>query len=118
METKRMQMDKPRPDDGGPLNMFGGIVNGNAEERAALRDADAAMRAADEAGRRADARRQAKERQIQLSLMLRDCSAFFVGICVMMLAVFPTWMGLAALVASVYIRLYAAKLAREAGKND
>ncbi len=107
---KRMQIIKHRLDDGGRIEDVCPIVNDNADAQAAMRDAMAA-------GRRADARRQANERRLQRSWMLRDAACFFAGIGVMMLAAFPAWMGLATLAASVYIRCYSAILALEVGKN-
>lgn len=93
MRDKKPLPVRTHPEAGGKIEDIIPIVNGNAEERAALRGAMAA-------GRRADARRQARQRRRQQRRTLRDiglitagAGAVFVGIAIVGMC--PWWIGVA-----------------------
>lgn len=93
------------PDDGGPINAFEDIVNGNARDAADrrnyLKNAAMVTQAAIKAGQ---AKAAAKAAAIKRSRMYRDMAFLALGAgCVLLCGIWPYWIGVVTLVASAYL---------------
>ncbi len=98
MTQNRQLATCPQRDDGGRIEDVCPIVNGNAEEQAALRSATAA-------GRQMDAQRQARQRRRRQRRTLRDigyisagAGAVLVGMTIADMC--PWWISVAAILAA------------------
>ena len=95
MEKPRQLPARAQADDGGPVDLFGGIVRDNAEEAAA-------RRIAQDVDRAGAAKREARQRRRQLRRTLRDIGYISAGAGVVLLGqaitgMCPWWIGVAAL---------------------